>query len=62
MTKRAPNGVMTDKPVALRLLPTDLQSVKEIAATEQRSLSSVSRLLVLRGIEAYRRDGNKLVA
>ncbi len=48
--KRVPNGVISARPIALRLRPDELQRVKEVADREQRSMASVCRLAVLRGL------------
>lgn len=49
-TRRAPNGVVTKKPIPLRLLPAERAAVEKLAAQEQRSLASVCRLVLLRGL------------
>jgi hypothetical protein len=61
-TYRAPAGVLTEKPIAVRLLPVEWEKINAVAVKEQRSLASVCRLLALRGMECYDRDGNKLLA
>ena len=58
--KRAPNGVVSDRPIALRLLPADMIKVKEVATAEKRSLASVARLAMLRGLAEYQRDPRAL--
>jgi hypothetical protein len=47
---RAPNGAISERPIALRLLPDELARVKEKADREQRSMASVYRLAVLRDL------------
>lgn len=53
--KRAPAGVVTGKPIALRLLPDELDAIKHLAQAEQRPLANMCRLLVLRGLEDFKR-------
>lgn len=54
--KRAPNGAISDKPIALRLLPPELSAVKTLASHEQRSMASVARLVLLRGLAEIEKD------
>lgn len=51
--RRSPRGTVTDKPVAVRLLPSERQQLEEVAAKEQRCLSNMARLLMLQGLAAY---------
>lgn len=53
--RRAPNGVLSDKPIPVRLLPAERNELEELAKREQRSLASVSRLVLLRGLADCRR-------
>lgn len=55
--KREPSGIVTATPIAMRLMPDELQQVKEIARREQRSMSSVCRLAMLRGLADYQKTG-----
>ena len=48
--KRVPNGVQSARPIALRLKPSELELVKQVAEKEHRSMASVCRLAVLRGL------------
>lgn len=48
--KRTPNGAVSARPIALRLLPHELAQVKEQAVMEDRSMASVCRRLVLAGL------------
>ncbi|WP_439587683.1 hypothetical protein [Hydrogenophaga sp.] len=48
--KRVPNGVDSARPIALRLKPSELELVKQRAQKEHRSMASVCRLAVLRGL------------
>jgi flagellar biosynthesis/type III secretory pathway protein FliH len=50
LRKRVPNGVVSARPIALRLQPHELERVKEKADKEQRSMASVCRLAVLRDL------------
>lgn len=52
---RAPDGIVTDKPIALRFLPDELKQVKELAEADKRPLANMCRLLVLRGLEDFKR-------
>ena len=47
--RRAPNGVVTSKPIPMRLRPEERAQVEQWAKSEQRSLASVCRLMFLRG-------------
>lgn len=50
---RTPDGVVSAKPIALRLQAAELAQIKEIASREQRSMASVCRLAILRGLADY---------
>lgn len=52
--KRAPHGVVTERPIALRLLPDELKQVQELAAAEKRPVANMCRLIVMQGIKTYR--------
>ena len=54
---REPSGIVNATPIAMRLMPDELQQVKEIAKREQRSMSSVCRLAMLRGLADYKQAG-----
>jgi hypothetical protein len=58
--RRAPTGVVTNKPIPVRLLPDELQQLKGLAHREQRSLASVCRLALLQGLKQYARTGELL--
>ena len=50
-----------DAPLAFRI-PADLKkSLQEVAAREARSISQVCELLLRIGVEAYRKEGPKLL-
>ena len=55
--RRVPTGTVSEKPIALRLMPDELQLIKEIAQREQRSMASVCRLAMLRGLADYQKTG-----
>lgn len=60
--RRAPDGAVSNKPIALRLLPAELAKVKQMAEREQRSLASVARLALLRGLADCERTKKPLTA
>lgn len=55
--QRVPTGTVSAKPIALRLMPEELQQIKEISRREQRSMASVCRLAMLRGLADYKQAG-----
>lgn len=55
--RRVPTGTVSAKPIALRLMPDELQLIKEIAKREQRTMASVCRLAMLRGLADYQQAG-----
>lgn len=50
---RSPRGVLSDKPVCVRLLPEERTKLERLAVSENRSVSSLARLVLLAGLEAY---------
>ena len=52
--RRAPNGVVTARPIYIRLLPAELERMKARAATEGRSLGNMGRLLILSALSQQR--------
>lgn len=54
---RAPNGVMSDKPVGMRLKATEKADLATMAEQQNRSESSLARLIYLRGLEAMKAAG-----
>ena len=54
--RRAPNGVVSDKPIPLRLEEDVRRGAVEAAEREERTLSGFCRLVFLRGLEEYQRD------
>jgi len=58
---RAPDGVMTDRPIALDL-PLDVrQQVEQRAKVQSRSVAATTRLLALEGLAAYERNPSSIV-
>jgi hypothetical protein len=51
---RSPRGVLSSKPVYMRLMPTERRALEELSAFLNRSTSSVARLIYLEGVERYR--------
>jgi hypothetical protein len=51
--RRAPAGVMSTKPVSLRLLPAERAQLEQLARREPRSLASLARLIYLEGLPLY---------
>lgn len=52
--KRSPQGVLSQKPVYMRLMPDERRALEELSEVLNRSTSSVARLLYLQGVEQYR--------
>ncbi|UBM11714.1 hypothetical protein [Cupriavidus metallidurans] len=50
---RSPRGVLSDKPVCVRLLPAERQKLERLAMKENRSVSSLARLILLEGLAVY---------
>ncbi|AKA61161.1 MULTISPECIES: hypothetical protein [Burkholderia] len=51
---RSPRGVLSSKPVYMRLMPDERRVLEELSAFLNRSTSSVARLIYLEGVERYR--------
>ena len=51
---RSPRGVLSSKPVYMRLMPEERRLLEELSAAQNRSTSSVARLIYLEGIENYK--------
>ncbi|WP_081072506.1 hypothetical protein [Burkholderia cepacia] len=51
---RSPRGVLSSKPVYMRLMPDERRELEELSAFLNRSTSSVARLIYLEGIQRYR--------
>jgi hypothetical protein len=54
--RRSPRGVVTEKPIPIRLLPAERAEVMAGAEREARSTAAFSRLLLLRGLADYRQQ------
>ncbi|MCR4465862.1 hypothetical protein [Burkholderia sp. SCN-KJ] len=52
--RRSPRGVLSNKPVYMRLMPDERRTLEELSACQNRSTSSVARLIYLEGVEQYR--------
>lgn len=50
---RAPVGVLTAKPIALRLLTEERSALEQAALAEGRSLASQARMFFLKGLNDY---------
>jgi len=50
---RAPSGVVTGKPIALRLMEEEREKLSDIAIQENRSMSAQARIFFLKGLELY---------
>lgn len=53
---RAPIGVLTAKPIALRLMPDERARLEQVAQAEGRSLASQARMFVLAGLSAHHKS------
>lgn len=51
---RSPKGVVTNKPIYVRLMPEELEEFQQIANQEVRSISSQARLFIVEAMERYR--------
>ncbi|MGD7095914.1 hypothetical protein [Ralstonia pseudosolanacearum] len=49
---RSPRGVLTHRPVSTRLMEEELAALEALALEQNRSLSSVARLMIVKGLEA----------
>ena len=54
--RRAPTGLMSDKPIPLRVEAEVRERALSAAAIEERTLSGFCRLVFLRGLAEYDRD------
>ena len=48
--ERAPSGVASKTPIALRMLPDELERVRAMATRENRPMANMCRVLVLRAM------------
>lgn len=53
---RLPKGLATGGPIPMRLTIAERTSLEELAAKECRSISSMARMVFLRGMEATNAD------
>lgn len=60
--QRAPNGVESRKPVAMRLKPAEKSELETMAAYQERSIGSLARLIYLKGLDALKREGTESVS
>jgi hypothetical protein len=51
--KRAPRGVLSNKPVYMRLMPDERHKLDQLSTVQNQSTSSVARQVFLEGIEHY---------
>lgn len=54
--RRAPQGMESDKPVAVRLSPEEKAELAELSRQEDRSKSSMMRIIYLRGLEVFKAE------
>ncbi|CAD5724774.1 Uncharacterised protein [Escherichia coli] len=59
LRSRAPRGVMSNKPVAMRLLPAEIAELEALALEQNRSMSSMARIIFLNGITLFRQSVNE---
>ncbi|WP_459906947.1 hypothetical protein [Caballeronia sp. HLA56] len=60
--RRAPKGVLSTKPVYMRLMPNERRMLEDLSATLNSSASSVARLIYLEGIDRYRAKVSRSMA
>lgn len=59
LRSRAPRGVMSNKPVAMRLLPAEIAELEALALEQNRSMSSMARIIFLNDITLFRQSVNE---
>jgi hypothetical protein len=52
-SRRSPDGVLTAKPIALRLMPDERASLEKASRTEGRSMAAQARMFFLQGLADY---------
>ena len=52
--ERGPRGVEINRPILTRLLPNEREKIEKLAISENRSTSSLARILLLEGLKHYR--------
>lgn len=50
---RSPKGVVTNKPIYVRLMPDELEKIQNISSQEVRSISAQARLFIIEGMNSY---------
>ena len=50
---RSPKGVVTNKPIYVRLMPDELEKMQNISSQEVRSISAQARLFIVEGMNNY---------
>jgi hypothetical protein len=50
---RSPRGVLSSKPVYMRLMPDERRTLEALSTSQNRSTSSVARLIYLEGVTRY---------
>lgn len=53
---RAPDGVLTAKPIALRLMPEERTYLEKVSEAEGRSMAGQARMFFLRGLADYQHN------
>jgi hypothetical protein len=56
---RAPIGVVTGKPISMRLLPDERQALMQLSKAENRSMASMARRAYLAGLPLVARKRAK---
>ena len=56
---RSPQGVLSDHPVYMRLMPNERSVLEQLAHRQLRSMSSVARLVFLAGVGPYKSGLNE---
>ena len=56
---RSPQGVLSDHPVYMRLMPDERSVLEQLASRQLRSMSSVARLVFLAGVGPYKSGLNE---
>lgn len=54
--RRSVAGVVNDKPIALRLRPEERQAIEKLAKADNRSMASLCRLALIKGLPALQRQ------
>ncbi|WP_372941456.1 hypothetical protein [Shewanella sp.] len=50
---RSPKGVVTNKPIYVRLMPDELEKLQNISSNEVRAIGAQARLFIVDGIKNY---------